>query len=271
MSPARRDLRRRIVSSTEGTRPSELTPPPYAHSSSSAAVAEQSFTQTAQHDTQPRARTADDVIAETHVSMRAAKSAQAVRCLKTAGGPDSTAAAGEEPSIAKAPQPTQPDAMRRDDTLAEPTSSATPAARNSATPGVSDAMKSRLKLQQPRVATLGGGETILRNNFGVPPVEPTTAKLAAGLGSWADETVAVGRLVDEDSRRMADARAGEVRKEGEIRRALERGMGSAVKSLPLSFLKDFGYLEEAQKRGLDKATKIIERMAAVAQLRAWKK
>lgn len=108
-------------------------------------------------------------------------------------------------------------------------------------------------------------------SLAVPPVEPTAIKLATGLGSWADETVAVGRLVDQDSRRMADERTGEAREEGDIRRTLERGMGMVVKTLPLGFLKDFGYLEEAQKRGLEKTTRVMERMTAVALLRAWKK
>ena len=107
--------------------------------------------------------------------------------------------------------------------------------------------------------------------FAMRPVEPAAAKLAAGLGTWADETAAVGRLVDQDSRRLADERAGEAREEEDIRRTLERDMGRAVKSLPLSFLKDFGYLAEAQKRGLEKTTRIMERMAAVALLRAWRK
>lgn len=109
------------------------------------------------------------------------------------------------------------------------------------------------------------------NGFAVPPVEPTTVKLAAGLGSWADETVEVGRLVDQCSRRMADEREGEAREEGDIRRTLEQDMGMAVKSLPLRFLKDFGYLGEAQKRGLEKTTRIMERVKAVARARAWQK
>lgn len=107
--------------------------------------------------------------------------------------------------------------------------------------------------------------------FAVPPVEPTAIKFADGLGSWADETVAVGRLVDQDSRRMADERAGEAREEGDIRRTLERGMRTTVKTMPLRFLKDFGYLGEAQKRGLEKTTRIMERVAAVARSRAWQK
>ncbi|CAM9367880.1 unnamed protein product, partial [Hapterophycus canaliculatus] len=48
-------------------------------------------------------------------------------------------------------------------------------------------------------------------------------------------------------------------------------MGMAVKKLPLSFLKDFGYLRDAQRRGLDKTTRIAERVAMVAQARAWAK
>lgn len=107
--------------------------------------------------------------------------------------------------------------------------------------------------------------------FAVPLIEPTAIKLANGLGSWADETVAVGRLVDQDSRRIADERAEEAREERDIRRTLKRGMGMVVKSLPIGVMKDFGYLEEAQKRGLEKTTMIMDRMAAVAQLRAWQK
>lgn len=127
-----------------------------------------------------------------------------------------------------------------------------------------------LSQSQSRDVVLGGGGTF-EDIFTVSPVEPTTVKLAVGLGTWAEDTVAVGRLVDEDSRRLANERLGETKKEGEIRRALERGMGMTAKTLPLSFLKDFGYLGEAQRRGLEKTTKIVKRVATIAKLRAWQK
>lgn len=121
---------------------------------------------------------------------------------------------------------------------------------------------------RPRAAALGG-RGAPQDMHVVIPVEPTTIKLTEGLGSWADETVAVGRLVDEDSRRVAAERAGEARREEELRCALERGIGTAVKTLPLRFLKDYGYLRESQKTGLENMTQILKKVAAVARRRAW--
>ncbi|CAM9599324.1 unnamed protein product, partial [Scytosiphon promiscuus] len=48
-------------------------------------------------------------------------------------------------------------------------------------------------------------------------------------------------------------------------------MGTALEALPLSFLKDFGYLRDAQERGLEEMTRIIERLATTVQARAWAK
>lgn len=127
-----------------------------------------------------------------------------------------------------------------------------------------------LSQPQSRDVVLGGGGTF-EDIYAVSPVEPTTVQLAAGLGAWAEDTVAVGRLVDENSRRLADERLGETKKEGEIRRALERGMGMTAKTLPLSYLKDIGHLREVQRRGLEKTIKIVKRVATIAKIRAWQK
>ncbi|CAM9128585.1 unnamed protein product, partial [Ectocarpus fasciculatus] len=48
-------------------------------------------------------------------------------------------------------------------------------------------------------------------------------------------------------------------------------MGMTAKTLPLSYLKDCGHLGEAQRRGLEKTTKILKRVATIAKLRAWQK
>ncbi|CAM9210535.1 unnamed protein product [Ectocarpus sp. 6 AP-2014] len=48
-------------------------------------------------------------------------------------------------------------------------------------------------------------------------------------------------------------------------------MGMTAKTLPLSYLKDIGYLREAQRRGLEKTTNIVKRVATIAKLRAWQK
>lgn len=116
---------------------------------------------------------------------------------------------------------------------------------------------------------LGGGGGAPQDTQVVIPVEPATIKLTKGLGSWAGETVAVGRLVDEDSRRVAAERVGEARREGKLRCALQRSIGTAVKTLPLRFLKDYGYLRESQERGLENLTIILRKVAAVARRRAW--
>ncbi|CAM9548528.1 unnamed protein product, partial [Pylaiella littoralis] len=41
------------------------------------------------------------------------------------------------------------------------------------------------------------------------------------------------------------------------------------KTLPLSFLKNYGYLRESQQRGLERMTRIVRKLAAVARQRAW--
>lgn len=107
------------------------------------------------------------------------------------------------------------------------------------------------------------------DTYVVVPVVPTTVKLAEGLGSWADETVAVGRLVDEDSRRVTAEREGEALREEGVRCTLERLMGASVKTMPLRFLKQYGYLRESQERGVQNMTRIMNRVAVVARRRAW--
>lgn len=119
-----------------------------------------------------------------------------------------------------------------------------------------------------RAAPLGGEGATHKSNAPVP-IEPTTVELTEGLGSWAENTVAVARLVDEDSRRVAAERSGEARGERAMRCALKRGIETAVKTLPLSFLKNYGYLRESQQRGLERMTRIMRKLAAVARQRAW--
>lgn len=105
----------------------------------------------------------------------------------------------------------------------------------------------------------------------VPAVEPQAVKLSEGLGAWAEQAAAVGRLVDDNSRRVAGEIAREAKKQQGLKRALEQEMGSAVRSLPLSFLKDKGYKREAQREGLEKMTRVADRVLSVARLRAWKR
>lgn len=96
-------------------------------------------------------------------------------------------------------------------------------------------------------------------------------ELTPGLGTWASEAAVVGRLIDEDSRRVAEGILGVTVGERGIRRQLESGIRDTVKDLPLNVLKDNGYLEEAQTRGLEKAVRIAERLSVVAQSQAWQR
>ena len=116
-----------------------------------------------------------------------------------------------------------------------------------------------------------GGRVGGRDDDIVPAVEPQAAKLSVGLGSWADQAAAVGRLVDEDSRRVADERIQEAKKQQGLKRVLEQEMGSAVRSLPLSFLKDKGYKREAQREGLERMTRVVDGVLSSARLRAWRR
>lgn len=102
-------------------------------------------------------------------------------------------------------------------------------------------------------------------------VEPHTIKLAAGLGTWAKETVAVGRLVDEDSQQMADGIAGAIQKERNVRVLLQRGMEKSVKIMQLNFMKDNNYLRAKRRKGLKKATRVAGRFMVRVRVRAWKR
>ena len=118
---------------------------------------------------------------------------------------------------------------------------------------------------QPGV--IGGG----RSHDVVPAVGPQAAKLSTGLGAWANQAAAVGRLVDKNSRRVAEEISREAEKQQGLKRALEQEMGSAIKSLPLSFLKDKGYKREAQREGLERVTKVVDRKLFAARSCAWKR
>lgn len=103
------------------------------------------------------------------------------------------------------------------------------------------------------------------------PVEPQAAKLVDGLGIWANEAVTVGRLVDENGRRVAERIAGAEQEERGMRRLIEQEMGDTVKSLPLSFLKGYGYSLKAQQEGLEKITRVVESISRQFFEYAWRR
>lgn len=103
----------------------------------------------------------------------------------------------------------------------------------------------------------------------IPQLEPEAIKLGAGLGGWTDKTVAVSRLIDQDSRRVAEAIAGTTRKERHIKRSLLRKIGDTVKTLPMSVLKDNGYTREAQRSGLESIIKVMKRLSAKMLASSW--
>ena len=113
---------------------------------------------------------------------------------------------------------------------------------------------------------LGGGR-----DSTVSSVEPQAIKLSAGLGSWADGAAVVGRLLDQDSRRVTEAIEREEKRQQGLKQALEQEMGNAVKGLPLSFLKSKGYKREAQREGAEKMARVVDGILSAIRTRAWKR
>lgn len=91
-------------------------------------------------------------------------------------------------------------------------------------------------------------------------VEPRTIEFATGLGSWARETVTVGRIIDETSQRVADGLMTEKIRERQIHTLISTTMRSIEQSMPASFFKSSNHVQEAQLQGLAAVRSIVLRM-----------
>lgn len=94
-------------------------------------------------------------------------------------------------------------------------------------------------------------------------------EVTTGLGSWAEEAISVGVLLEQDRLRVAERLHWAKEGEQNVRRCIERSVGATVKALPLSFLKKHGYLAEAQVRGLERSRKTVDRQATRVRAYAW--
>lgn len=95
------------------------------------------------------------------------------------------------------------------------------------------------------------------------------SELTVGLGHWASEVVAMSQRLEDSRNQVSHDLEGVKRVEKCYRLRLEREAEHVMKSLPLSFLKEHGYLGEAQSRGLQKAWEALERQGVRVRARAW--
>lgn len=94
-------------------------------------------------------------------------------------------------------------------------------------------------------------------------------KLTEGLGTWADDTLAVGRMLEDERLDVASDLEGARRCEKQMRRRLEAGVDKFMKTLPLGLLKHEGCLDGAQFRGLEIAERVLGEQWIKARAFAW--
>ena len=115
-----------------------------------------------------------------------------------------------------------------------------------------------------------GTRNILGGAFA--PIRPKAIKLGTGLRVWADETVAIERLVDQDSRHLASRTKAVTRKERGIQHLLQQEIVETIEKLPLGLQEERqGYLTMAQNKALRRAKQILENIPTRALRHAWKR